>query len=397
MATRVRKLARELRRTPAEVLGLLHELGYVRYRTTEDQVSDLVASRVREAVRQGVQAAPVQPVPVGGREAVRPESRESADWMGKLVPGVVRRKLEEHEIRGVDARQASVQPPRGAERRDSTPRHGEGAGVVQGAVQAESTPQPVVERARLEVERAQLEAARTELLDAQAQLERARAELADARQQVEQMRMDLEEERIELEAVRARADHVGTPLVELLEERGLRGADEQQRALAALASGRHLSVLLGELHVLNPGRARRVLDDRLVLVGGAIPEALQGVGAITVAPDRAELPDARELERLLAEIGEQLLLLGLRRLVVVNAAPRWRRLLRDGLDARIDLAFFPAPGPEPEQMGRLDALALWRVSVPASRWSDSIKLVVEVSEPSFYGFLLRLRDRLRAG
>lgn len=408
MATRVRKLARELRKTPAEVLGILHGLGYLRYRSSEDQLSDLVAERVREAVRQGVRTTPVTPVDAA-RRSTQPSAPSEDDWMTRILPGVVRREQKEHELGPSARRTASRQQnPRAAvrdrEARDTAPQV-EPAGPVPPAPVSESRLEASraeldAARAELEAEKAQLELARTELTTARARLEQAQRELANARTQVDAIRMELEQERIALDESRTAAMPGAVSVSELLEARGLRGSDEQQRALAALAAGRHLGAVLPDLRVLDAARARRILDDRLVLVAGEVPASLQGVAAVTVAPDRAELPDARELSRLLGEVSEQLLLNGLRRLVVVNAAPRWQKTIREGLDRRVEVSFrpMPAPGSEPS-LGRSDAVVLWRAELPEPQrreWAEAAGRLVSVAEPDLGTFLVQLRERLRA-
>ena len=65
MAVRVRKLAREIRRSPAEVLGLLHALGFSKYKSAEDMIGDPIANKARKAAQQGMKADPV--IPVTGR------------------------------------------------------------------------------------------------------------------------------------------------------------------------------------------------------------------------------------------------------------------------------------------------------------------------------------------
>lgn len=387
MATRVRKLAKELRRDPSEILGLLHELGYVRYRSTEDQISDVAVDRIRDAVRQGLKAAPVQPT--AEPRAADTETRSTAsEWMAKIIPGVVRRQVDEKEL-GPGEKPA---PRAKAPKPEPPPERAT-------ATDAGSDVRVEAERATLEVERAKLETAKNDLFAARAQLERARVELAEARSQVEQIRYELEQERIELQEARVAPASGAVSISELLEARGIRGSDEQQRALAALASGRHLGAILPDLRLADAGRVRRILDDRIVLVAGEAPASLQGVAAITVAPERAELPDAREIERLLTEIGEQLLLNGLRRLVIVNAAPRWQRLIREGLDRRVEAAFRPVPGPDSDPaLSRVDAVVLWRLELPEQQrntWAQAAGRLIAIPEPALGTFLVRLRDRLR--
>ena len=47
MAIRVRKLAKELNRSPTEVLGVLHAIGFTRFRNVNDMLSDQIVSRLK--------------------------------------------------------------------------------------------------------------------------------------------------------------------------------------------------------------------------------------------------------------------------------------------------------------------------------------------------------------
>ena len=53
MAVRLRKLAKELRRDPAELLGILHALGFARFRSPHDMLSDPIVGQLRGALRDG--------------------------------------------------------------------------------------------------------------------------------------------------------------------------------------------------------------------------------------------------------------------------------------------------------------------------------------------------------
>ncbi|MCA9493799.1 MAG: hypothetical protein KC621_27905, partial [Myxococcales bacterium] len=90
MALRVRKLARELERSPEDVLLLLKDLGYERYRTPDDLLADDVVARARKAARTTPPRArvpsPARPAP----SSVRAKPPAEADLMAQLVPGAVR-------------------------------------------------------------------------------------------------------------------------------------------------------------------------------------------------------------------------------------------------------------------------------------------------------------------
>ena len=85
MALRVRKLARELERSPEDVLLLLKDLGYERYRTPDDLLADDVVARARKAARTTPPRArvpsPARPAP----SSVRAKPPAEADLMAQLA------------------------------------------------------------------------------------------------------------------------------------------------------------------------------------------------------------------------------------------------------------------------------------------------------------------------
>jgi hypothetical protein len=157
----------------------------------------------------------------------------------------------------------------------------------------------------------------------------------------------------------------------VLAARGLRGQDEMDRALLALAQARIAGELMGRLRVDDPVGVERWLRDRVVLVGGAVPDGL-GVPAVTVAADRAEIPDAAELQRRIARVGEILLLNGLRRVLIVGGRPYAQRLLGRGIDPRIEVRFAPGvrrgKAEAEADVLRTDVVIAWGVDIePGAR------------------------------
>lgn len=344
MAIRVRKLAKELKHTPAETLGLLHHLGFPRYKTPNDMVSDPIARKVRQAARQGVRAAPVAFDPSHAPSA-RPAERQAAtpDLMSQLVPGVV--------PQGASAAPASVTPSRPV---SVAPRA------------AEAPPEPPAPPPPAREEVAAPRPPRS------GELEELRAELRELRAERDALRTEVE--RLQADVAR---DPEGTTLRALLEHRGLRGADEGHRALAELAVGRSLAALL-EGARLGPRAAAAVEAElaKLVLVDGGKPEGFDGA-AVAVAPDRAEAPGHESLARRLGKISEQMLLNGCRRLRFVGVAPRWHAPIRSLLDRRVEVRFAPGGERDADRV-RLDA--------------DNVDVVVYASVPLREGSLEGLTD-----
>ncbi|HMV68295.1 MAG TPA: hypothetical protein PKA64_15720, partial [Myxococcota bacterium] len=180
--------------------------------------------------------------------------------------------------------------------------------------------------------------------------------------------------------------------------------DEFERAVAALAQSRLLRDALWTLRVDAPEVLRRLLAERVVLVDAAPPEALARAAAtVIVSPDRAEVPAAATLSRALAVWGEGLLLHGLRRVTLVGGRSLWHRLLKEGVDPRVDVRFVPARTREAAQASadveRADLVVLWGVQVmPTARavYNAARARVVEVEDGGPVEMMAAVIHRLNA-
>lgn len=330
MAVRLRKMARELERSTDDLLRMLRDLGFDRFKSEDDMLSEPVADAVRKAAKsrpaRATWSGRVTSPPSPPRLVSAPTA--APDLMAALVPGVVR----------VGARPGPAARP------------------------VPATPEIVEDP----VERV---AALPELEQIRHELELARERLAASTGREQELRVALaavtgerDQASVELEALRGRPLLAPSDLPtvhDLLEERGLRGLDESERALAALAGARLLGRLLDQLRCEDPEALRRLLVDRIVLVGGPIPENI-GSPVVTVSPDRADLPALEVISRALARIGEQLLLNGGRRVLLVGVSPRWHGIIRDGVDRRVELAFRAVYA---EDAGKHDLVVGWNVDL----------------------------------
>lgn len=408
MAVRIRKLARELGRTPAEVLGILHALGFARYRSSEDMLSGSVEARVRRGVARGVQPVPLDVEPVPRRAASGDRTLEELasqdDLMARLVPGVkptrsggrppgppsgagrVRRRGD----RPVEPKASPVPPPASAAPEVSpapppsaTPAEPADAAAHGAALRALETERSALEslRSSIQAEETLLAARRAELEEDTRRLQARERSVEAERAALDQLRHALERERAALAATRealsdsaARARRHGErTLQELLEERGLRGADEFERVLAGLAVGRHLRELVWALRVDPAEPVRRLLANRVVLAEGAPPEAgdpwAQGLVRVEVGSDRAELAPPARVDALVERVGEALLLNGFRRWLVVGGRTSWQRAIREHVDPRIEVRCAPRGERSARQaqddLQWADVVALWDVPLEA--------------------------------
>ncbi len=391
MAIRVRKLARQLRKPPVELLGILKSIGIDRYTSPEDMLSGRVEKKLRAAVKDGVRPQPVEPTAV----RKKPVQVETASMDG-LIPGVEpvedpRYDTIEDELQKQQASQTSRAAPAAARpapqartapepaRRQPPPSAPAPRSTAQPAPPAAPAPAPPSQRddALLDAEQRVLAAERKALQAEQAALEAERRVLAADRLKLQTDRQAFEAEVAAFEARRTElaapsdsdssdaADSDGASFLEILRQRGLVGIDEAERALKALAETRRTAELLPHLRVDDPEPVRRWLADVLVLVDGPPPEALSSEALVTVAPERSEIPGAARWRKLSSALSEKLLLNGARRVLVVGGPIRGHRLLRQGLDPRIEMRFRPGrrvvqPDAEAD-VTRTDAIALWSV------------------------------------
>jgi len=371
MAIRVRKLARELHRSPDDVLRLLHELGYIRFRNPADMVGDPIAAKVRKKAADAPVLAPTRPIP-GHARPKRPTG-----LMEQLVPGVVK-KAADHRL------QAMPQASSGTEARPTVD--------TSNAARAELQKGLARDRAALDQDRTSLERALNALAEAEQALATDRAQLEADKAAFEAVRSAQEEARAPAEVGLGDAPTDGcVPIETLLAERGLTGSDEAERAIGALASARRLGPLLRALVVADPEAFQRVLQHELVLVGGVPADALAAVATVSVSPERAEIPGASDVERLLDRIGELLLLNGVRRLTIVGLRPRLHPLLKARIDGRIDLSFRASSPKEAARPGELTAV--W-VRDGADTSHAPKPGVLRLGAAQVGGFLRALRDAL---
>jgi hypothetical protein len=364
MAVRVRKLAKELERSPADVLGLLLAIGFPRYRSPDDMVPDDLVDRVKRASKVGVRPVPVQvleverPATLGNREPPRADR----DLMSRLVPGVI----------PVDKR-----PPPKAVRAPTLPP----TPAVNTDTLHEERSALMAEREALRQERELLATERAIAVERQTRLDTA---LVEAREAADAHRAAVEA--LNIAPALPVQDAPKLPsLVDLLTARGLRGRDELERAVAALASHRVLGEALTALLVADVPAVERLLRERLVLVQSESSPVPTGAAAVVVGPQRAEAQDMPDLQRALGRLGERLLLHGLRRVAVIGGRPSFQKVLRDGIDPRIEIRFGPPAvrgrAEAENDVQRTDLVVLWGVQVEAPArevYESSRAVLVEV-------------------
>ncbi len=411
MAVRIRKLARELDRTPAEILGILGALGIQRYRTPDDMLTPDVEAKVRRGVQKGLKPLPVQ-LPAGER-APEASAAVGPDLMAALVPGAVpvgkaappRARPTPSLVAPTPSPVVPSAPPSAARERTSDAFAEEDAAVLGTERAALDSMRRTLasERNIIEAEREQVAADAARVAARERSLAAQHEALRELQFGLDRERVSLEAEKVALSELRQRsAASAAVPLEDLLEARGLRGMDEYERVLVVLAQQRVLRDVLWTVRVDAPDHFRRLLDDRLVLVDGVPPETVtRHAGVVQVAPERAEVADGARHDAAMARLGESLLLRGIRRLLVVGGKPRWQRVLRHGIDPRVEVRVAPS-GPRTrdvvmDDVRWADCIVLWNANVggeATGAYTAAKKLVLVSEAPSWAVFVQDLTKDL---
>jgi hypothetical protein len=345
MPVRVKKLAAELNVQPQRVLEWLRETGFPQYANETDMVVDVAADKVRKAARKALKvgaAIPRPPVAPSARRADPLDQMLASVGAAPDVPVVAFAAAAAAHAGGLSTRETEVQ--RAAE----SVRHEERR--VQATLR------------EVEQLRANLVAQTQQLASERAAWEREREHLHQA---LAEREAALEARALALETA---ASASGIPITALLERRGLRGIDEMSRAFAALARSRLLDPVLPRLRVTDSEPVSLLLRDRLVLAASAAD--LDGVAAVQVPADRAEVPGDEELARVRLALSGEFLLSGLRRVRVVGGPAALVRSLRTGLDPRLDVQFVAARARDEADARRdvaeSDIVVLWQIHLDSN-------------------------------
>ncbi len=351
---RIRKLARELALSEQDLFGLLHAMGHARYINPEQMLPTELVEQVR---KRGPSPPPKNP---GWRP---PEDREIRDLdkprAKPAVPKVGPRAGAKARTTVPPALLATPAPPVPPSIPVAlpTPRQT----VPPAAATPRSSPPPAPPPNPVDTFRALLVASEGELARSRDRVIALERELASS----ENHRRAL---------LRALASASGREAHQSVRDafirRGLIGDDEIALALRAWGEAHRLQELLDPLQVGNPVVFQALLDERMLLVGPG-EDCPSGVVPVTVAPDRSERHTSTPVRSALARMATALLIHGKKRLVVHGGSAAWQRELKDGLDPRIELRFYPhiGRGPLPDT-GVPDVVVLWDSAVSDPRLTE---------------------------
>ncbi len=180
-----------------------------------------------------------------------------------------------------------------------------------------------------------------------------------------------------------------TALVEMWRQRGVRGADEVRRVVQSLGQERTWHKLEAFLRLDRPGSVERLLGNQLVLLCSDNCATGEGFAVLEVEAARCEACGGYGLNAASKGLSEALLLQGIRHVNVIGGSLFGRRLLRGGLDPRVDLtpmagSAFANTTPPVQEEDRLWIAWTGCPGDPAEgAWTEGGPLVVE--SPSVAG------------
>jgi hypothetical protein len=376
MAIRIRKLAKEIGCTPEDVIALLQRHQQRGYDDADKQIPAAVEALVRRHAKELASAAARGlSVPARAAPKAAPRGPELTAGFEEAMLGadyVARRQANDAaDAEALRAAMSGVRPigrpaaPGGGARAAAPVAGASTVAAPVASTRASAVPFPAAAAAAAAATairaRAPLSGARAELALAE-RLQAAEAALADARAEASVLRGTVETLRSEREAAlhsAARAvqayeeadahrrslsrelserdaARAPTALRDVFERRGLRGDDEIALALRALVDARRTAELLDAVYLSDPRALEEVLWSRILLVADG-EEVPAGLVPVRVPSERSEAPESSPNRAALSRFSTACLVHGARKIVIVGGSPAYHRVLREGVDRRIDL------------------------------------------------------------
>lgn len=373
---RIRKLAVELGVEPGAIIGILQEMGKGQFHDAEQQLGDELVMLIKGAMRQRPAARIQSGTGVIPRSDFLPKQR--AGQIGRVEEAAVMEALKGVvPIRGKAAPKESVKAavpgkaavPVKVAVRVAVPVAVAAPKTAQAAPVTAHTSAPVktgtligasLDRqhaaetelralqqqvAALQEQNERLSARNREMTEDQsmigAQLARHLTTAETLRRKNEGLQAQLDAMTAERDGIRARLDGITdrpgpTPLLRLIEQRGLKGADEVAAALRALLDARRDRDLLPRLLVEDIPFVRTFLHENLFLhaEGDDVPP---NVVPFRVPADRSESEPPSAIATAARRFNSACLIRNRKNIVIVGGSPAYHRQLRSSVDERIQL------------------------------------------------------------
>jgi hypothetical protein len=347
---RIDALATECGVAPREVLKALIELGHFRYTRFNQQITEDLAQQVRSVLgppEPPAGAAAGQPAEVDlFAQAMRAAGVERLDGRGGGVKSKGRSRAAPKSRPKPHARaQRKASPPPTPDSDTPTPAP-EPSGAESAPSESAAAEEPALSGPPADAapvtpvggEPAGLEALEAQLTELREQRERLMVDLRALGQERDRLRQELDELVASNQQRSIEGGEHGEIVLELLQQRGLRGLDEAGLALRVLLGAHLLDGTLPTLRTPDGARLRRLLSERLCLCCGA--EACgtpEGAEAVRVPAQRCELCGGEDLPRIHHRFSDACLLSGVTRVLVLGGR-RWQhRWIEQGADRRLQL------------------------------------------------------------
>ena len=240
----------------------------------------------------------------------------------------------------------------------------------------------------------------SELTQARSELESRKGLLAQSLDTTETLASHSQALRNRLETLEAEEQRrrAGLSLESLLRSRGLAGEDERSAAVRALIDTRRWPQISAQLKPLDQDGLTALIDRYVLLhCGHGDCPAPGSIATVTVSRRRCELCGGHGQRVAMLRFSEALMLHGIRRLAVVGGSPAYQRVLRDGLDSRVECRFLLGDDDPGESPPRL--VVDWD---PRGRERDLTRLLsagarrIQVRDRSLAGMLDAVREHLEA-
>lgn len=334
----VRQLARDLGISAGELRRRLVSCRMVRHVRPDDSIPANLVDEVMKAVRR-VDADPRMAASSGAADfdalmATQGVQKMAQDGRGRAAP-----RPQQAKVRPPRPALKSVQGQGGRTRREDVlaEQVRDLQKQLDGALDAQRTVQRELDAARSELESRKGLLAQTldttETLASHSQALRNRLQTLEAEEQ------------------RRRA---GLSLETLLRQRGLRGEDERAHAVRALIQTRRWSQISAQLKPIDQVGLSALVERYVLLHCGQDDCPVPGsIAAVQVSRTRCELCGGHGQRVALLRFSEGLMLHGIRRLAIVGGTPAYQRVLRDGLDPRIECRLLLGdddPGEDPPRL-----------------------------------------------
>ncbi|MEL6349262.1 MAG: hypothetical protein AAFV53_39540 [Myxococcota bacterium] len=224
----------------------------------------------------------------------------------------------------------------------------------------------------------------------------------------EGLQLELESQELQLNRIKRRltnAEEPGSPRLEdVLEQRGIKGADEATFLIRGLLETRQLGDLLVRLQTDDPAALLHWLEDRVVLLCDAHHEmAPGGRSPLKVPKKRCEVCGGSDIKWAVRLFLDACLLNGMTRVSIVGGTPKHHRMLRGIVQHKgLHLQLAPTlsnrtPSQVRSDLENSDVVILWMRGEPAelaAQYQNGPTRVIVTEQGSLATLLVEVAERI---